>query len=78
MTVAQLVELLSKVLMSPEIIGVTVVIIIYITIVMYVVHYRKRPPQSKVRKTASASSGQGAPVDKGSEGDEAEAGSSTK
>jgi hypothetical protein len=78
MTVAQLVELLKKVLISPEVIGVTVVIIIYINVVTYVVHYRKRLPQSIARKTASASSGQGTPVDKGSEEEEAEAGSSTK
>lgn len=78
MTVAQLMDLLKKVLLSPEVIGVTIVIVLYINIVMYVVRYRKRPPAPRGRKTASAPSGEGSPVDKGFGPEEAEAGSSTK
>jgi len=50
MTVNELINLLKKVLVSPEVIGVTIVVILYIAIVNYVVNYRKRVPVPKVKK----------------------------
>lgn len=54
MTVDQLIELLKAVLLSPKVIGVTIVIVLYINIVNYIVHYRKRPPQARVVKAKKA------------------------
>lgn len=74
MTFAQLFGLLKSVLISPEVIGVTIVIALYINIVTYIVRYRKQPPREKKKKvkaepaapagpTAAERAGRGAPPD---------------
>lgn len=51
MTLSELLNLIQLVVLSPEVIGVTAVVIAYIIIVNYVVAYRKRPAgQLKSRK----------------------------
>ena len=50
MTLDELLSLLKSVLVSPEVIGVTIVIALYINIVNYIVRYRKRLPQAKKRR----------------------------
>jgi len=47
MTLLELADLLKQVFLSPAVIGVTVVIILYINIVNYIVRYRKKPPAPK-------------------------------
>jgi len=74
MTLAQLFGLLKSVLLSPEVIGVTIVIALYINIVTYIVRYRKQPPKEKKKRvkaepaapaapTAAERAGRGAPPD---------------
>jgi len=59
MTLDELIKLLSKVLVSPEVIGVTIVAILYISIANYVVYYRKKVPvpRTKKKKAAPVSAG---------------------
>lgn len=52
MTFAQLVDLLTQVFITPEVIGVTIVIALYINIVNYIVRYRKRVVLPKNKKTS--------------------------
>lgn len=49
MTLDQLISLLIKVITSREVIAVTVAVALYINVVNYIVHYRKKLP--KPRKT---------------------------
>lgn len=57
MTLSQLFNLLAKVLISPEVIGVTIVIALYINIVNYIVRYKKRAPRPRKLKTVAATKG---------------------
>jgi len=50
MSVDALIDLLKKVLLTPEVIGVTVVIALYVNIVSSVVSYRKKKPVPKTKK----------------------------
>ncbi len=51
MSVAELFELLKNVILSREVIIITVVIALYLNFVLYVERYRKRPAgQKKMRK----------------------------
>lgn len=62
MTLNELFKLLASVLLDPKVIGITVVLAIYVNIVMYVVHYRKRvpkPKQKRVRPAPQASAAEG-------------------
>ena len=72
MTLTELVDLLKKVFLSPEVIGVTVVIVLYINIVNYIVRYRKRPPAPKKKRVAAPKPAKPAPAegDEEGEGDE--------
>lgn len=63
MTLTELADLLEKVFLSPEVIGVTVVIIIYITIVNYIVQYRKKAPAPKKRRVAAPKPAKPAPAE---------------
>jgi ribosomal protein L12E/L44/L45/RPP1/RPP2 len=65
MTVDQLLALLKAVLLSPEVIGVTVVMAIFLNIVNAVVYYRKKPPapKSPKRKAAAKAAPQPAPAE---------------
>jgi hypothetical protein len=54
MTLDQLFALLKAVFLSPEVIGATVVIALYINIVSYIVRYRKKPPQEKKKAKKAA------------------------
>lgn len=47
MTLDQLIVLLKAVMLTPEVIGVTIVIVFYINIVNYIVSYRKQAPKPK-------------------------------
>jgi hypothetical protein len=47
MTLDQLIELLIKVLTSREVIAVTVAVALYVNVVNYIVHYRKKPPKPR-------------------------------
>jgi hypothetical protein len=53
MTLELLLDVLKKILVSPQVIGVTVVLAIYLNLVTYIVHYRKKPPAPKKPKKAS-------------------------
>lgn len=57
MTLIQLFNLLTKVLVSPEVIGVTIVIALYINIVNYIVRYKKRAPRPRKTKVAALAQG---------------------
>lgn len=57
MTFLQLFSLLSKVILSPEVIGVTIVIALYINIVNYIVRYKKRVATPRKVKAAAIQSG---------------------
>lgn len=51
----QLLSIIKAVILSPYVIGVTIVIVLYFSVVNYVVYYRKRPPapkRPKARKPA--------------------------
>lgn len=54
MTLGQLMRLLLSVLISPQVIGVTVVIALYINIVNYIVRYRKQAPKPKQPRIRAA------------------------
>jgi hypothetical protein len=47
MSLNELLSLLKSVLTTPEVIGVTIVMAIYVNIVVYIVRYRKHVPQPK-------------------------------
>ena len=47
MTLMELLILLKQVILSPEVLGVTIVIALYINIVSWIVRYRKRPPRPR-------------------------------
>jgi hypothetical protein len=72
MTLTELVDLLKKVFLSPEVIGVTVVIILYINGVNYIVRYRKKPPAPKKKRVATPKPAKSAPAEgeEDGEGDE--------
>ena len=54
MDISSLLELLKRVLLTPEVIGVTVFMIVFFSLVNFVVYYRKKPPVPKPKKTAPA------------------------
>jgi hypothetical protein len=71
MTLDELLQLLKKVLLTPQVIGVTVAIVLYIYLITYIVDYHKRtaaPKGKKSKKVArpapvAASSGDNAASD---------------
>jgi hypothetical protein len=69
MTLTELVDLLKKVFLSPEVIGVTVVIVLYINVVNYIVRYRKKPPAPKKKRVATPKPAKPAPTEGEEEGD---------
>ncbi|HPW64537.1 MAG TPA: hypothetical protein PLY30_00135 [Candidatus Omnitrophota bacterium] len=54
MDISRLLELLKRVLLTPEVIGVTIVMIVFFSLVNFVVYYRKRPPTPKPKKVEAA------------------------
>lgn len=53
MTPDRLLELILAVLTSREVIVVTVAIALYVNVVNYIVHYRKRPPAPRKKRRAA-------------------------
>jgi len=53
MTLMELLILLKQVILSPEVLGVTIVIALYINIVSWIVRYRKRPPRPRPVKASA-------------------------
>lgn len=73
MQLNETIEIVKQVVLDPRIIGTFIVLLLYMGIVNYVVHYRKKPPKVRKIKTPKKTAAASAPEEGGNSQDGEEA-----